>query len=422
MSRIKQRTTMTPDHITASTNRNQEVNLPRVDSKMDLSEHNNASQESSPPSPEMDSPAITPLTISFDTLISARPNSTSQNPIHLHPHRQFRSSFAAFSERRLRELKNDEIVQTLSEDEQKEKIRQEFETSDNNPVILLPGAKERLTDLQSERIPYEISTNYQYDPEELDDAVTDLRNMLGVQGFEKRQLVQCPTPFRKHVLKCRRRAVLVIGVPSRPRSETSRDSGSHMTDKNDGAGKDENDDEREKAREFAHSLGFEDVYTPDDYYAVYPNLAPAGCKPRRRMSAEAKKLYDGRNQKGPCVEIKAILIVNPNSKGLSNSPSENNDDSNAECKGTGQGLNTILPTKLIIPILKSHTGDLRIESPFNGKRGLPNEGWQQVWAPKVWFDGVGLGKERYEGFKGELEREWWGETGRRGCRGLVVLS
>ena len=68
-------------------------------------------------------------------------------------------------------------------------------------------------------------------------------------------------------------------------------------------------------------------------------------------------------------------------------------------------------TILLIPILKSHTGDLRIESPFDGKKCLPNEGLQQAWAPKVCFDGSGLRMDRCGVLKGEVEGAWWRESG-----------
>lgn len=141
---------------------------------------------------------------------------------------------------------------------------------------------------------------------------------------------------------------------------------------------------------------------------MWPNLAPAGYNPPYKTSLQAKRLYNGRNQKGPAVEIKAILVFGLPDFGEKGKKKLRNraDTCEGEKGGNGQML-----TILLIPILKSHTGDLRIESPFDGKKCLPNEGLQQAWAPKVCFDGSGLRMDRCGVLKGEVEGAWWRESG-----------
>ncbi|PVH68869.1 hypothetical protein DL98DRAFT_599154 [Cadophora sp. DSE1049] len=389
----KSTTTAQDDIEKPNTKAANKVALPRVDSKMSMSEASGIRELSLPAPPKKYTPPTTAFAISLSVLISGRPNPAGRIPKH--PQREFRSAFKAFSERRQAELErdSDSITQLLTHSQKQSKIRQEFESSEENPVTLLPGAKSTLAYLQEQKIPFVLTTNYQYDTQELGEggeAITDLRNILGVEELEARQLVQCPRVFRELVLRFRRKSVLVFS----PGSES-------------GAGFEDD----EKVRDFAESLGFEDVYMPDDYYAVYPNLAPAGYKLPRQISSQARKLKLGMNQKGPCVEIKAVLVFGhpkPNER-------QNEDKTEGE-----EGYH--MPTKFLIPILKSHAGDLRTESPFNGKKCLPNNGYQQAWAPKVWFDGVGLGVERGERLRREMEKVWWGETGREELRGCFVLG
>ena len=80
-------------------------------------------------------------------------------------------------------------------------------------MVLLTGAKQTLVNLQEQGTRFVITTNYHYDDCDLGEggrAVVDLRNMLGVQSLQARQLVQQSTPFRSLILNFRRKAVLVF--------------------------------------------------------------------------------------------------------------------------------------------------------------------------------------------------------------------
>lgn len=53
--------------------------------------------------------------------------------IDRHPERRFKAAYAAFEERRLREMDADGTGQGLRQNQKKEKIRKEFERSEENP-------------------------------------------------------------------------------------------------------------------------------------------------------------------------------------------------------------------------------------------------------------------------------------------------
>lgn len=53
--------------------------------------------------------------------------------IDKHPERRFKAAFAAFEERRLKEMDEDGSGQGLRQNQKKEKIRKEFEKSEDNP-------------------------------------------------------------------------------------------------------------------------------------------------------------------------------------------------------------------------------------------------------------------------------------------------
>jgi hypothetical protein len=50
-----------------------------------------------------------------------------------HPERRFKAAFAAFEERRLKEMEQDGSGQGLRQNQKREKIRKEFEKSEENP-------------------------------------------------------------------------------------------------------------------------------------------------------------------------------------------------------------------------------------------------------------------------------------------------
>lgn len=60
-------------------------------------------------------------------------NDQGSSKIDKHPERRFKAAFAAFEERRLKEMDEDGSGQGLRQNQKKEKIRKEFEKSDENP-------------------------------------------------------------------------------------------------------------------------------------------------------------------------------------------------------------------------------------------------------------------------------------------------
>lgn len=57
----------------------------------------------------------------------------SSSKIDKHPERRFKAAYAAFEERRLKEMDEDGSGQGLRQNQKKDKIRKEFEKSEDNP-------------------------------------------------------------------------------------------------------------------------------------------------------------------------------------------------------------------------------------------------------------------------------------------------
>jgi hypothetical protein len=66
----------------------------------------------------------------LDALSLTGPESSK---IDKHPERRFKAALAAFEERRLKEMDEDGSGQGLRQNQKKERIRKEFEKSDENP-------------------------------------------------------------------------------------------------------------------------------------------------------------------------------------------------------------------------------------------------------------------------------------------------
>jgi hypothetical protein len=60
-------------------------------------------------------------------------NDAGATKIDKHPERRFKAAFAAFEERRLKEMEGDGSGQGLRQNQKREKIRKEFEKSEENP-------------------------------------------------------------------------------------------------------------------------------------------------------------------------------------------------------------------------------------------------------------------------------------------------
>jgi hypothetical protein len=73
--------------------------------------------------------------------------------IDKHPERRFKAAFAAFEERRLKEMDEDGSGQGLRQNQKREKIRKEFEKSEENPFNQVnaryDATKEELKNLQT---------------------------------------------------------------------------------------------------------------------------------------------------------------------------------------------------------------------------------------------------------------------------------
>jgi len=78
--------------------------------------------------------------------------SDAATKIDKHPERRFKAAFAAFEERRLKEMDEDGSGQGLRQNQKKEKIRKEFEKSEENPFNQVSAAydasKEELRELR----------------------------------------------------------------------------------------------------------------------------------------------------------------------------------------------------------------------------------------------------------------------------------
>lgn len=60
--------------------------------------------------------------------------------VEKHPERRFKAAFAAFEERRLKEMDEDGSGQGLRQNQKKERIRKEFEKSEENPFNQIVAA------------------------------------------------------------------------------------------------------------------------------------------------------------------------------------------------------------------------------------------------------------------------------------------
>lgn len=74
--------------------------------------------------------------------------------IDRHPERRFKAAFAAYEERRLKEMESDGSGQGLRQNQKREKIRKEFEKSEENPFnqasARYDASKEELKELREQ--------------------------------------------------------------------------------------------------------------------------------------------------------------------------------------------------------------------------------------------------------------------------------
>lgn len=89
----------------------------------------------------------------IDNALDALSLTTGQDAkIDKHPERRFKAAYAAFEERRLREMDEDGSGQGLRQNQKKEKLRKEFERSPENPFnqvsIAYDATKEEVAELK----------------------------------------------------------------------------------------------------------------------------------------------------------------------------------------------------------------------------------------------------------------------------------
>ncbi|KAI9054924.1 hypothetical protein LZ554_002067 [Drepanopeziza brunnea f. sp. 'monogermtubi'] len=81
-----------------------------------------------------DAPSAALNATGIDNALDALSLTTEANAkIDKHPERRFKAAFAAFEERRLKEMESDGSGQGLRQNQKKERIRKEFEKSEENP-------------------------------------------------------------------------------------------------------------------------------------------------------------------------------------------------------------------------------------------------------------------------------------------------
>ena len=78
---------------------------------------------------------------------------SNNDKVDKHPERRFKAAYAAFEERRLKEMENDGSGQGLRQNQKKEKIRKEFEKSEENPFNQVnaryDASKEEIAELKA---------------------------------------------------------------------------------------------------------------------------------------------------------------------------------------------------------------------------------------------------------------------------------
>lgn len=89
----------------------------------------------------------------IDNALDALSLTTGQDAkIDKHPERRFKAAYAAFEERRLREMDEDGSGQGLRQNQKKEKLRKEFERSPENPFnqvsVAYDATKEEIAELK----------------------------------------------------------------------------------------------------------------------------------------------------------------------------------------------------------------------------------------------------------------------------------
>lgn len=205
----------------------------------------------------------------------------------------------------------------------------------------IPGAAESLSLLQQKKIPFILLTNGGGKTEE--QRVQDINRKLSLpQPLETSQIVQSHTPLRdfasiKTQEKYKHKTVLVCG--------------------GDG----------DRSRLAAESYGFTNVLTPADIYTAYPEIMPFSRNFADYHASFARPLPRPINPSDPTNSLKIDVTF------IFNDPRD-----------------WALDVQLVLDILLSHAGILGTYSPLNGRRDLPNRGYQQDSQPPLYFSNPDL--------------------------------
>ncbi|KAK5090886.1 hypothetical protein LTR05_001063 [Lithohypha guttulata] len=210
----------------------------------------------------------------------------------------------------------------------------------------IPGAPEAISYLQTNEIPSIFLTNGG-GKTELKRA-KDLNTKLSLPEkyhIQESQLVQSHTPLRELATthgdpSYKKKCVLVVG----------------------------GDDD--KCRRVAESYGFENVVTPGDILTAYPDVWPFSSNFNSYYSSFAQPLpkpvnIESADAENESLKIDVIFVFNdPRDWGLD--------------------------VQLVLDIMLSHKGIVGTYSPKNGKKDLPNHGYQADGQPVIYFSNPDL--------------------------------
>lgn len=223
---------------------------------------------------------------------------------------------------------------------------------------LCPGAKEAISYLYENKIPFILLTNGGGTVE--DARAADMAKKLGVP-IHADQLIQAHTPFKEYVGELGDKTVLVLG----------------------GVG--------DRCRQVAEYYGYKNVITTADLITEYPNLYPFNEIHGDYFEETSRPMP--RNADGN-VQISAIFVY-----------------SSPRCWGTD--------LQILIDCFSSKQGIVGTHSPLNGNTNLPNNGWLQDGQPHIYFanpdityaTNYHLPRICQGTFKLALEGMWTGLTG-----------
>ncbi|KAH7360965.1 HAD-like domain-containing protein [Rhexocercosporidium sp. MPI-PUGE-AT-0058] len=199
----------------------------------------------------------------------------------------------------------------------------------------LPGASRTLKYLQEKNIPFVFLTNRW--SETATEGATWIQDTFDLTGIDPTQYISGPSAFATLVPRFTDELVLLVGMDA------------------------------ERTKFVAEYFGFNNVITPDEIYAMYPNHYSGFVPPKCRLPTVGG------------TQIKAILVFDE--------PKKPEQDKN-----------------LITDLLLSEKGVVGTVSAENGKGCVPNGGYQQDEQPGIWF-AVPLA------FRKVLRQHWFERTG-----------